>query len=106
MQILKYGLEYYAYISRFTNYARSFLLLRLEKLESKIEAVMKVLPKHEDPDINEIGHGTICLAKFTLDDKYVFCFFHLFTHFFHFLFVDISFIFKMIVLYSTLCNRC
>ena len=80
-------------LSKFSNCARFFLPLRLEKLESKIEAVMKVLPKHEEPDINEICHGTICLAKFTLDDKYAFYFFISFAHFIKLSFIDISFYF-------------
>ncbi|XP_065064666.1 putative ATP-dependent RNA helicase TDRD12 [Rhopilema esculentum] len=43
---------------------------RLDKLEDKIEAVMNVLPKHEEPDIKSLGRGSVCLAKFTIDDKW------------------------------------
>ena len=42
---------------------------RLDKLEEKIDAVMKILPKHEEPNLSAIGRGTMCLAKFTTDDK-------------------------------------
>ena len=55
----------------YTIHVKYFVYFRLDKLEDKIEAVMKVLPKHEEPDISGIGRGTLCLAQFTLDDKCV-----------------------------------
>ena len=52
-------------------YVISVVSFRLDKLEDKIEAVMKVLPKHEEPNISQIGRGAICLAKFSFDNKCV-----------------------------------
>eukprot|EP00794_Sanderia_malayensis_P019141 gene19141-21059_t len=43
---------------------------KLDKMEEKIEAVMKVLPNHEESEVDSLVDGSICLAQFTIDDKW------------------------------------